>query len=116
MIRRQNRDVAVFLSPPGIRPPPRLNTNNFQHFCDRIGERAAARVKSEEELAEILADESYRACGGVKCGCDMSQWREATTMNSRLAAHKDLRDAAQSDTPSLSSTARPTSGRLGAYS
>jgi hypothetical protein len=29
----------------------------FERFCDRISERAAARRLTEERLAEILADE-----------------------------------------------------------
>ena len=33
-----------------------LDTEEFQRFCDRIAERAAARGLTEEELAEILAE------------------------------------------------------------
>ena len=58
MIRRQNRDVAVLLSPQEYDRLRALNTDEFQRFCDRIGERAAARGMTEEKLAEILADES----------------------------------------------------------
>jgi antitoxin Phd len=58
MIRRQNRDVAVLLSPQEYDRLRALNTDEFQRFCDRIGERAAAQGMTEEKLAEILADES----------------------------------------------------------
>ena len=57
MIRRQSRDVAVILSPQEYDRLRALNTDEFQRFCDRIGERAAARM-TEDKLAEILADKS----------------------------------------------------------
>jgi len=58
MIRRQNRDVAVVLSPQEYDRLRALNTDEFQRFSARIGERAAARGMTEEKLAEILVDES----------------------------------------------------------
>jgi prevent-host-death family protein len=58
MIRRQNRDVAVLLSPQEYDRLRALNIEEFQRFCDRIGERAAARGMTKEKLAEILTDES----------------------------------------------------------
>jgi antitoxin Phd len=58
MIRRQNRDVAVLLSPQEYDRLRALNTDEFQCFCDRIGERATARGMTEEKLADILVDES----------------------------------------------------------
>ena len=58
MIRRQNRDVAVLLSPQEYDRLRALNTDEFQRFCDRIGERAAVRGMTEEKLAEILVDQS----------------------------------------------------------
>jgi prevent-host-death family protein len=58
MIRRQNRDVAVLLSPQEYDRLRALNTDEFQRFCDRIGERAAARGMTEEKLAETLVEES----------------------------------------------------------
>ena len=42
MIRCQNRDVAVILSPQGYDRLRALNTDEFQRFCNRIGERAAS--------------------------------------------------------------------------
>ena len=58
MIRRQNRDVAVLLSPQEYDRLRALNTDEFQRFCDLIGERSAARGMTEEKLAEILVDKS----------------------------------------------------------
>jgi prevent-host-death family protein len=58
MIRRQNRDVAVLLSPQEYDRLRALNTDEFQRFCDRIGERSTARGMTDEKLAEILVDES----------------------------------------------------------
>ena len=57
VIRRQNRDVAVVLSPQEYERLRAINTEEFQRFCDRVAERAAARGLTEEKLAEILADE-----------------------------------------------------------
>lgn len=61
MIRCQNRDVAVILSQQEYDRLRAPNTDEFQRFCDRIGERAASRGMTEEKLAEILADESQGA-------------------------------------------------------
>ena len=58
MIRQRNRDVAVLLSPQEYDRLRALNTDEFQRFCDRIGERAAARGMTEEKMSEILVDES----------------------------------------------------------
>ena len=57
VIRRQKRDVAVVLSPREYDRLRALNVEEFQRYCDRIGERAAARGLTEDKLAEILADE-----------------------------------------------------------
>jgi len=57
MIRRQNRDVAVVLSPREYDRLRALNASEFQGFCDRVSQRAAARGLTEDELAGILADD-----------------------------------------------------------
>ena len=57
VIRRQNRDVAVLLSPQEYDRLRALNAAEFQRFCDRVAEGAAARGLSEDRLAEILADD-----------------------------------------------------------
>jgi len=57
VIRRQNRDVAVVLSPQEYDRLRALNAAEFQRFCDRVAEAAAARGLTETRLAEILADD-----------------------------------------------------------
>ncbi len=54
MIRRQNRDVAVLLSPQEYDRLRAPNTDEFQRFCDRIGERAAARRMTEERERVVI--------------------------------------------------------------
>ena len=56
IIRRQQRDVAVVLSVQEYARLTALNVEEFQRFCDRIGERAKARGLTEEKLADMLAD------------------------------------------------------------
>lgn len=56
-IRRQNREVAVVLSPQEYDRLRAQNVEEFERFCDRIGERAAARGLTEDKLAELLADD-----------------------------------------------------------
>ena len=58
MIRRQKRDVAVILSPAEYDRLRALNVEEFERFCDRIGEQAAARGLTEEGLADILEDDA----------------------------------------------------------
>jgi prevent-host-death family protein len=56
VIRRQKRDVAVLLSMRDYERLRALNVEEFERFCDRIGERAAARGLTEDTLADLLAD------------------------------------------------------------
>jgi prevent-host-death family protein len=56
VIRRQKRDVAVLLSIRDYERLRALNVEEFERFCDRIGERAAARGLTEDTLADLLAD------------------------------------------------------------
>lgn len=56
-IRRQKRDVAVLMSPREYDRLRALNTAEFQRYCDRVGERAAARGLTEDKLTEILGDD-----------------------------------------------------------
>jgi prevent-host-death family protein len=58
VIRRQQRDVAVVLSVQEYERLTALNVEEFQRFCDRIGEQAKARGLTEEKLGEILASDS----------------------------------------------------------
>ena len=51
VIRRQQRDVAVVLSVQEYERLTALNIEEFQRFCDRLGEQARARGLTEEKLA-----------------------------------------------------------------
>jgi prevent-host-death family protein len=55
VIRRQQRDVAVVLSMQEYERLTALNVEEFQRFCDQIGEQAKARGLTEEKLVDILA-------------------------------------------------------------
>jgi prevent-host-death family protein len=57
VIRRQKRDVAVILSPQEYDRLRALNIDEFERFCDRVAEQAAARGLTEDKLAAILQDD-----------------------------------------------------------
>ena len=48
--------MAVVLSMAEYEKLTRLNVEEFQRFCDLVGERAAERGLTEERLADLLAD------------------------------------------------------------
>ena len=54
MIRRQNREVAVLLSPKEYERLRGMNISEFEQFCEQIGNIAASRGLTEKKLAEIL--------------------------------------------------------------
>ena len=55
-IRRQNRDVAVVISPADYRRLTSTNVEAFQRFCDRVSAAAKARGMTGEKLDEMLND------------------------------------------------------------
>jgi prevent-host-death family protein len=57
MIRRQKRDVAVILSPREYDRLRAINVEEFERFCDRVGQQAAARGLSEDKLGAIVGDD-----------------------------------------------------------
>jgi prevent-host-death family protein len=54
VIRRQKREIAVVLPPGEYERLRAANVADFQRFCDRVAENAAARGMTEETLSEIL--------------------------------------------------------------
>lgn len=54
-IRRQEREVAVVLSPSDYRRLTTLNIAEFQRFCDRVSASATAKGLAEETLSELLS-------------------------------------------------------------
>ena len=55
-VRRQNREVAVLLSPTDYRRLTGANVEEFRRFCDRVSRTARARDMSDETLAQLLDD------------------------------------------------------------
>ena len=55
-IQRQNRDVAVILSPHEYQRLRGFLVTEFDRFCDQIGARAEAAGLTERELGEILSE------------------------------------------------------------
>lgn len=56
VIRRQNRDVAVIMSPQEYDRLRAFNLAEFDRLCDQVSAAAQARGLTEAKLAEILAD------------------------------------------------------------
>ncbi len=57
MIRRQKRDVAVILSPQEYDRLRAINVEEFERFCDRVGQQAVVRGLSEDRLGDIVGDD-----------------------------------------------------------
>ena len=57
VIRRQNRDIAVVLSPAEYDRLRGLNVAEFQTFCDRVGRKAVEQGLTEKKLVQLLADD-----------------------------------------------------------
>jgi PHD/YefM family antitoxin component YafN of YafNO toxin-antitoxin module len=56
-IRDDGRDVAVLLSAADYQKLTSQQVDDFNRFCDMIGERAAARGLTEQKLAQLLAED-----------------------------------------------------------
>lgn len=57
VIRKQNRDAAVIISPEDYQRLTRLNIEEFQQFRAKVAAQAAARGLTEEKLNELLASD-----------------------------------------------------------
>lgn len=57
VIRRQNRDVAIVLSPEDYERMRRFNMVELNKVWDELGRQAKANGLTEEILAEILAED-----------------------------------------------------------
>jgi prevent-host-death family protein len=55
-IRRQNREVAVVISPTDYQRLRGANTEEFQRFCDRVSADAKRRGLTEEKLDKLLSE------------------------------------------------------------
>ncbi len=55
-IKRQNREVAVVLSPEDYRRLTGANIEAFQRFCDQVSRRAAKAGMTEKKLERLLSD------------------------------------------------------------
>lgn len=56
MIRRQNRDAAVVISPKEYERLRKLNIEEFQSFSDRVSKKAEQKGLTEEKLDQLLND------------------------------------------------------------
>ncbi len=54
VIQKQKRDVAVMLSIQEYEKLTAVNLEEFEQFCDIIGQRARKKGLSKEKLANIL--------------------------------------------------------------
>jgi antitoxin Phd len=57
VIRRQSRDQAVLISPQEYARLRGLAVVDFQSFCDRIANKAAASCLTEKKLDSLLRQE-----------------------------------------------------------
>ncbi|MGI9289482.1 MAG: type II toxin-antitoxin system Phd/YefM family antitoxin [Pseudomonadales bacterium] len=55
-IRRQNREVAVVISPEDYRRLKNANIEEFQRFCDRVAAGAAVKGLTEKRLNKLLGE------------------------------------------------------------
>ncbi|MCY4157292.1 MAG: type II toxin-antitoxin system Phd/YefM family antitoxin [Gammaproteobacteria bacterium] len=53
-IRRQNREVAVVISPLDYRRLKSANLEEFEQLCNRVADHAQKRGLTEEKLSELL--------------------------------------------------------------
>ena len=57
VIQQQQHDVAVFLSIKDYESLRSTSVEDFQHFCDEVGQKAESRGMTEEKLRQILSED-----------------------------------------------------------
>lgn len=55
VIRRQERNIAVIVSPAEYDRLPAVNVEEFERFCNQIGRQADARGLTKDKLNSITA-------------------------------------------------------------
>ena len=55
-IKRQNREVAVVISPEDYQRLTKANIEEFQRFCDHVAAGAAAKGLTEKRLNKLLGE------------------------------------------------------------
>ena len=56
MIKRQNREIAVLLSPREYDRLRGINISEFEAFCEQVGEKAVKQGLTEDKLAKLLQE------------------------------------------------------------
>ena len=56
LIRRQNRDVAIVMSPQEYDRIRGANVDELDRLCERVSKQAAERGLTDEILADLLKD------------------------------------------------------------
>lgn len=56
MIKRQNREVAVLLSPREYDRLRGINISEFEEFCEQVGKEAVKQGLTENKLAKLLKE------------------------------------------------------------
>ena len=56
MIKRQNREVAVLLSPREYDRLRGINISEFEEFCEQVGKEAVKRGVTANKLAKLLKE------------------------------------------------------------
>jgi prevent-host-death family protein len=57
VIQQQQHDIAVILSIDDYEKLRDSSVEDFQHFCDEVGQKATARGMTEKKLKEILSED-----------------------------------------------------------
>ncbi len=56
MIKRQNREIAVLLSPREYDRLRGINISEFEEFCEQVGKEAVKHGLTEDKLVKLLKE------------------------------------------------------------